>query len=951
MLSILHKEKFPAGDDEWKYPLEKLATREADDPSIALLDAWATAADVLAFYNERYANERFLRTATERRSVLELARSIGYELGPGVAAATYLAFTVDDSEGAPPEVTIPAGTQVQSIPAKDGELPQTFETGEEFVARVSWNKMRLRRKLRQDLVIKDSKLCLVDTGRFLEKDSGASQTSAGDQAALYPISDISPKEAGKFQSAEINEVYLSGTELDLKAGDLVLLVGRNDEAAATLMKTIDQVEIDRERGFTHIEFLKEDVADDDHVPVPELIFQGTPDFTLAAVVDPGLIFGAEQVQQQVLAQAWREADFQALLMVNRWDSQCTIQYADVQVQAFLVAPYVAVTYAAQAEDLLPPAEPGIYVFRQKAGFFGHNAPRWETLPKEDDTRGGTTDDPYKNSWDDGNARTIWTNSQGLPYEEGKVYLERNVEDVVEDSWTVIEGYEDRTKLSREVYRIANVWEESLVDYALSARAGGLRLAHTDGKGIDNVSGEPQFLVRRSTAHVQSERLGLAEWPLDVNPKKGDLELLLDGLVEFLLPEQNLLITGEPVGAAGVEAREIVTLADSTHVHGYTLLLFKNGIERTYVRSTVTVSANVVRATHGETVADEVLGSGDASIGNQRFMLRKPPLTYLSAPTPSGGESTLTVRVNRVKWMEEPSLYGLDGNAESYIIRIDNDANATVVFGDGKQAARLPTGQENVVATYRSGIGPDGEVAADRLTLLKKRPLGIREVTNPVPAKGAEGPEKLEDARENAPLTVMTLDRIVSLQDYEDYARAFNGIGKAQAAALWNGETYVVHVTIADNSGNAVDEDQELYESLRDSIGAYRDPLKEVLISSFEPRYFRTIARVGIDARYMRDEVFAEIRQTLVEAFSFDQRRFGQPVTAAEVVKVIHSVDGVEAVDLDFLWKVTDKKQTVDATLASVLYAQPASLNDGGTPLGAELLMGYEAGIELLEMTL
>src|SRR5262245_45214055 len=71
-------------------PLKDL-TRSADDFSIALLDAWSVVADVLTFYQERIANEGFLRTATERRSVLELARAIGYELRPGVAASAFLA--------------------------------------------------------------------------------------------------------------------------------------------------------------------------------------------------------------------------------------------------------------------------------------------------------------------------------------------------------------------------------------------------------------------------------------------------------------------------------------------------------------------------------------------------------------------------------------------------------------------------------------------------------------------------------------------------------------------------------------------------------------------------------------------------------------------------------------------------------------------------------------------
>ncbi len=85
---------------------------------------------------------------------------------------------------------------------------------------------------------------------------------------------------------------------------------------------------------------------------------------------------------------------------------------------------------------------------------------------------------------------------------------------------------------------------------------------------------------------------------------------------------------------------------------------------------LTVSANVARATHGETVALEVLGSGDGTLANQRFALRKKPLTHVSAPTASGGESTLELRVNDVLWKEVPSLHDLDARSQSYLVRRD-----------------------------------------------------------------------------------------------------------------------------------------------------------------------------------------------------------------------------------------------------------------------------------------
>ncbi len=135
--------------------LAALGTRDRDDFSIALLDAWAVAADVLAFYNERLAQESYLRTARERISLQELGRLIGYRLRPGVAAETYVAFALEpppevpaaaskDPGSTPPVtptvVTLEPALRVQSIPGP-GEQPQTFETVEEVEARPEWNAM------------------------------------------------------------------------------------------------------------------------------------------------------------------------------------------------------------------------------------------------------------------------------------------------------------------------------------------------------------------------------------------------------------------------------------------------------------------------------------------------------------------------------------------------------------------------------------------------------------------------------------------------------------------------------------------------------------------------------------------------------------------------------------------------------------------------------------------
>ena len=117
MLASLSRGK--TGSDGFRSPLQYLTAREKDDPSIAILDAWAVLADVLTFYNERIIDEGFLRTARQSSSLFELANLVGYTPRPGLSSSVYLAFEVDDRS---PQVVIPRGTQAKSTPIPKVEI-------------------------------------------------------------------------------------------------------------------------------------------------------------------------------------------------------------------------------------------------------------------------------------------------------------------------------------------------------------------------------------------------------------------------------------------------------------------------------------------------------------------------------------------------------------------------------------------------------------------------------------------------------------------------------------------------------------------------------------------------------------------------------------------------------------------------------------------------------------
>jgi hypothetical protein len=376
-----------------------------------------------------------------------------------------------------------------------------------------------------------------------------------------------------------------------------------------------------------------------------------------------------------------------------------------------------------------------------------------------------------------------------------------------------------------------------------------------------------------------------------------------------------------------------------------LLTLREPIQNSYDPQTVKIYANVVAATHGETI-QEILGNGTSALPNQTFQLKKIPLTYISATTPTGAETTLQVRINQVLWQEELSLYQQSPRDSIYITRIADDSNVTITFGDGTNGARIPTGIDNVTATYRAGIGLVGLISADRLSLLKTRPLGITQVTNPLPTTGAADPETMNEARTSAPLTVRTLDRIVSFQDYEDFARAFAGIGKAQADLLMTGETQLLHITVAAVGGREVRPGTPLYNNLIQAINAARDPVQPVQVTSFEAVMFNVDAKLLIDPRYLIDQVVAAAKTALMRQFTFENQSFAQPVTAAEVIATLQDVAGMIAVDLDALHRtdqIRSLEQLVPALparwqprLREILPAQLLLINPTGIRLNVEV---------------
>ena len=244
----------------------------------------------------------------------------------------------------------------------------------------------------------------------------------------------------------------------------------------------------------------------------------------------------------------------------------------------------------------------------------------------------------------------------------------------------------------------------------------------------------------------------------------------------------------------------------------------------------------------------------------------------------------------------------DSDERIYTTKINEDGQTIVYFGDGIEGARLPSGNNNIIARYRRGLGLGGLVKSRQLNLLLTRPLAVKDVINPLASSGADDPENLENARENAPLGLLTLDRAVSLQDYEDYSRSFAGIRKARAVAVSRLGVPRIYITLAGPDGALIEPSTKTYQNLLSSLKNSGDPYAQFSLLSYRPAYFKLDAELYIHSDYIGDIVVEAARLALREKFSFDARAFNQQVYLSEVISTLQNVEGVTAVDVNHLYR-------------------------------------------------
>ncbi len=234
---------------------------------------------------------------------------------------------------------------------------------------------------------------------------------------------------------------------------------------------------------------------------------------------------------------------------------------------------------------------------------------------------------------------------------------------------------------------------------------------------------------------------------------------------------------------------------------------------------------------------------------------------------------------------------------------------------------VPGAGMTVLASYATGGGERGNVAAGQLTVLRDPlPDGIR-VTNPGPATGGHDQEELASALRRGPRDFQARDRAVTARDYEVLATRNGGVARAHAGTrreAWAfaapGEVEVVlvpqvphnqrpggRVTLAALAANAREEvraEVAAHLAGRATIGAVPvvswGSYKQVSVDA------RVVIRPDEDADAVRERILNRLAATITpapDAGADTGAGFGRPLRVSNLYRVLEQAEpGVQYVD-------------------------------------------------------
>jgi len=329
-----------------------------------------------------------------------------------------------------------------------------------------------------------------------------------------------------------------------------------------------------------------------------------------------------------------------------------------------------------------------------------------------------------------------------------------------------------------------------------------------------------------------------------------------------------------------------------------------------------IRGNVILAGHGKNQPERVLGSGDASRTSQTFIFKNDQVSFVAdALMSSGVVAAIDVIVDGQIWQQQSSLQDASVTDSHYCVRMTEAGYIQVCFGDGEHGRRLPGGSNNVRIAWRKGSGLSGNLDQGKLEKPIKPHRLIERVRQPMASSGGSAMEAADSLRENAPASVLTLERAVSITDFKHLAVSHSSIWQASSFLRPGGSfgQNIVEVVVVPAGGGGLG--SELAIDVAEFLEQHAMPDTRVNVTEFIRIELAIEISVQITtSEFDADAVKHDVEVSLLDHFSIQNRTLGQALYRSELFQVIEAVTGVENTSLSIIHDL--KKTDAEGNIVS-----------------------------------
>jgi len=269
-------------------------------------------------------------------------------------------------------------------------------------------------------------------------------------------------------------------------------------------------------------------------------------------------------------------------------------------------------------------------------------------------------------------------------------------------------------------------------------------------------------------------------------------------------------------------------------------------------------------------------------------------------------NTLQITINAVTW-ELVDTFAFSGPLDKhFIVNVDENKIAWVVFGDDTNGA-IPPSSQSVLGTYYICDGVGGNVEANTLIIwdtpgggptppANTPTIDSYEVTNELPAVGGQDEEGIKGIRKHAPLSLRTLNRAVTLQDHTDICLLVPGVGKA-TTEFNSALKKVIFYVAPDEGGTAASQlltDVVNYFALRKMIST--------AIEAFAAGETKLRITLNVTVKFRRSitDTEVDIKAALQEEFGFNNSDVDRKIRKSDIIALVDNLDKVDYLSLDIL---------------------------------------------------